>query len=88
MAQGGDPLGNGRGGSGQNIIAEFNDIKHERGIVSMARSNEIDSADSQFFICYDSHPFLDGQYTAWGKVVQGMNLIDRILRAKGKMVKF
>ena len=53
MAQGGDPQGNGTGGSGQNIVAEFNDIKHERGIVSMA-SNEINSADSQFFICYDS----------------------------------
>ena len=48
MAQGGDPEGNGTGGSGQNIVAEFNDVKHERGIVSMARSNEIDSADSQF----------------------------------------
>ena len=83
MAQGGDPNGNGTGGSGQNIVAEFNDIKHERGIVSMARSNEVDSADSQFFICYDSHPFLDGNYTAWGKVIQGMNLIDRIPAGKG-----
>ena len=84
MAQGGDPNGDGTGGSGQNIVAEFNDIKHERGIVSMARSNEINSADSQFFICYDSHPFLDGKYTAWGKVVQGMNLIDRIPEGKGQ----
>ena len=84
MAQGGDPNGNGTGGSGQNIVAEFNDIKHERGIVSMARSNEINSADSQFFICYDSHPFLDGKYTAWGKVVQGMNLIERIPEGKGQ----
>ena len=84
MAQGGDPNGNGTGGSGQNIVAEFNDIKHQRGIVSMARSNEINSADSQFFICYDSHPFLDGQYTAWGKVIQGMNLIDRIPAGKGQ----
>ena len=72
------------GGSGQNIVAEFNDVKHERGIVSMARSNEINSADSQFFICYDSHPFLDGQYTVWGKVIQGMNLIDRIPEGKGQ----
>ena len=48
------------------------------------RSNEINSADSQFFICYDSHPFLDGQYTAWGKVIQGMNLIDRIPAGKGQ----
>jgi len=84
MAQGGDPEGNGTGGSGQNIVAEFNDIKHERGIVSMARSNEIDSADSQFFICYDSHPFLDGKYTAWGKVIQGMNLVERIPEGKGQ----
>ena len=50
----------------------------------MARSNEINSADSQFFICYDSHPFLDGQYTVWGKVIQGMNLIDRIPEGKGQ----
>ena len=84
MAQGGDPNGNGTGGSGQNIVAEFNDIKHQRGIVSMARSNEINSADSQFFICYDSHPFLDGKYTVWGKVVQGMNLIERIPEGKGQ----
>ena len=84
MAQGGDPLGNGTGGSGKNIDAEFNDIKHERGIVSMARSNEINSADSQFFICYDSHPFLDGNYTAWGKVIQGMNLIERIPEGRGQ----
>ena len=83
MAQGGDPLGNGTGGSGKNIVAEFNDIKHERGIVSMARSNDPDSADSQFFICYDSHPFLDGKYTAWGKVIEGMNIIDRIPEGKG-----
>lgn len=84
MAQGGDPNGNGTGGSGKNIIAEFNDVKHERGIVSMARANDPDSADSQFFICYDSHPFLDGNYTAWGKVIEGMNLIDRIPEGKGQ----
>ena len=53
MAQGGDPNGDGTGGSGKNLKAEFNDIKHERGIVSMARANDPDSADSQFFICYD-----------------------------------
>ena len=84
MAQGGDPSGNGTGGSGQNIKAEFNDIKHERGIVSMARANDPDSADSQFFICYDSHPFLDGKYTVWGKVIEGMNLIDRIPEGRGQ----
>ena len=60
-----------------------NDIKHERGIVSMARAAHPDSADSQFFICYDSHPFLDGKYTAWGKVIQGMNIIDRIPEGRG-----
>ena len=84
MAQGGDPKGDGTGGSGKNIKAEFNDIKHERGIVSMARANDPDSADSQFFICYDSHPFLDGKYTVWGKVIEGMNLIDRIPEGKGQ----
>jgi peptidylprolyl isomerase len=83
MAQGGDPNGNGTGGSGRTIKAEFNDIKHERGIVSMARSNDPDSADSQFFICYDSHPFLDRKYTVWGKVIEGMNIIDRIPEGKG-----
>ena len=50
----------------------------------MARSNDPDSADSQFFICYDSHPFLDGQYTAWGRVIEGMNIIDRIPAGKGQ----
>ncbi len=84
MAQGGDPNGNGTGGSGKSIKAEFNDVKHERGIVSMARSQDPDSADSQFFICYDSHPFLDGKYTVWGKVIEGMNLIDRIPSGKGQ----
>ena len=84
MAQGGDPNGDGTGGSGQNIKAEFNDMKHERGVVSMARANDPDSADSQFFICYDSHPFLDGKYTVWGKVTDGMNLIDRIPEGRGQ----
>ena len=83
MAQGGDPEGNGTGGSGRNLKAEFNDLKHERGIVSMARANDPNSADSQFFICYDSQPFLDGKYTAWGKVIEGMNVIDRIPEGKG-----
>ncbi len=84
MAQGGDPNGNGTGGSGKNIKAEFNDIKHVRGIVSMARANDPDSADSQFFICYDELPFLDGKYTVWGKVISGMNLIDRIPEGRGQ----
>ncbi len=84
MAQGGDPNGNGTGGSGKNLKAEFNEIKHTRGIVSMARANDPDSADSQFFICYDDLPFLDGKYTVWGKVVSGMNLIDRIPEGRGQ----
>ena len=84
MAQGGDPDGNGTGGSGKNLKAEFNDIKHERGIVSMARANDPDSADSQFFICYDELPFLDGKYTVWGKVISGMNYIDRIPEGRGQ----
>ena len=84
MAQGGDPNGNGTGGSGNNLKAEFNDIKHERGIVSMARANDPDSADSQFFICYDELPFLDGKYTVWGKVISGMNYIDRIPEGRGQ----
>jgi len=84
MAQGGDPKGNGTGGSGKTLKAEFNEIKHERGIVSMARSSDPNSADSQFFICYDSHPFLDGNYTVWGKVIEGMNLIERIPGGKGQ----
>ena len=83
MAQGGDPLGNGTGGSGKNIKAEFNELKHTRGIVSMARAQDPDSADSQFFICYDSHPSLDNKYTIWGKVVEGMHLIDRIPEGRG-----
>ena len=83
MAQGGDPKGNGTGGSGKNINAEFNDLKHKRGVVSMARANDPDSADSQFFICYDELPSLDGKYTIWGKVTDGMHLIDRIPAGKG-----
>ena len=80
MAQGGDPDGNGTGGSGQNIPAEFNALKHVRGTISMARSQDPDSADSQFFICFAPAPFLDGQYTAFGQVVQGMEFVDHIKR--------
>lgn len=80
MAQGGDPKGDGTGGSGQNIPAEFNALKHERGTLSMARAQDPDSADSQFFICFAPAPFLDGQYTAFGQVVQGMEFVDRIKR--------
>jgi peptidylprolyl isomerase len=82
MAQTGDPKGTGTGGSGQKINAEFNDVPHNRGIVSMARAANPNSADSQFFICLRDANFLDGQYTAWGKVISGMEYVDNI--AKGE----
>ena len=80
MAQTGDPTGTGAGGSGQNIAAEFNDVPHERGTVSTARSGHPDSADSQFFIVFDRAPHLDGQYTAFGRVVAGMDYVDAITK--------
>ena len=83
VAQGGDPDGNGTGGSGRTIPAEFSDTKHQRGTVSMARAADPDSADSQFFICYADLPSLDGQYTVWGEVVKGMYLVDRIRPGTG-----
>ncbi len=78
MAQGGDPDGNGTGGSGVNIPAEFNAKPHTRGAVSMARAQDPNSADSQFFICFQDARFLDGQYTVWGHVVKGMEFVDNI----------
>ena len=78
MAQTGDPRGDGTGGSGQRLKAEFNKAKHVRGTCSMARAQSPDSADSQFFICFGPAPFLDGKYTAWGQVVSGMEHIDAI----------
>lgn len=78
MAQGGDPEGNGLGGSGQHIEAEFNSLPHLRGTVSMARATDPNSADSQFFICLDRSTFLDNQYTAWGRVIKGMEFVDMI----------
>lgn len=78
MAQGGDPKGNGIGGSGQNIPAEFSDLSHLRGTVSMARSEDVDSADSQFFIVLGVSPNLDGKYTIWGRVTGGMKYVDHI----------
>ena len=78
MAQTGDPDGDGSGGSGQNIPAEFNAGKHVRGAVSMARASNINSADSQFFIVLADSAHLDGQYTYWGEVVSGMEFIDKI----------
>ncbi len=83
MAQTGDPTGTGSGGSGQNLKAEFNDGKHQRGAVSMARSNNPDSADSQFFIVFGDSAFLDGQYTVWGQVTEGMEYVDAIRKGAG-----
>jgi peptidylprolyl isomerase len=82
MAQTGDPTGTGTGGSGQRLKAEFNDEPHVRGTCSMARAQHPDSADSQFFICFDDAGFLDRQYTVWGNVVSGMDLIDQIKRGE------
>ena len=78
MAQTGDPRGDGTGGSGKNLAAEFSDEPHVRGILSMARAQSPDSADSQFFIVFDDASFLDGQYTVWGQVTDGMEHVDRI----------
>lgn len=78
MAQTGDPRGDGTGGSGQKLKAEFSREKHIRGTVSMARSSDPNSGDSQFFICFAPSSHLDGQYTVWGQVVEGMDLIDKI----------
>jgi peptidylprolyl isomerase len=78
MAQTGDPRGDGTGGSGRKLKAEFNQAKHVRGTCSMARAQSPDSADSQFFICFAPAPFLDGKYTVWGQVVSGMEHVDAI----------
>ena len=84
MIQGGDPMGIGIGGSGKNIKGEFamngfnNTIRHKRGVISMARAMHPDSAGSQFFIMHADSPHLDGQYAAFGKVVEGMNIVDEI----------
>ncbi|HEX6959448.1 MAG TPA: peptidylprolyl isomerase [Ferrovibrio sp.] len=80
MAQTGDPRGDGTGGSGQRLKAEFSDAPHVRGTCSMARAQHPDSADSQFFICFGDARFLDGQYTVWGEVVDGMEHVDAIKR--------
>ncbi|WP_448204751.1 peptidylprolyl isomerase [Azospirillum sp. sgz302134] len=78
MAQTGDPTGTGSGGSGKKLKAEFSAEPHVRGTVSMARTPDPDSADSQFFICFAPASFLDRQYTVWGKVVEGMEFVDNI----------
>lgn len=84
MIQGGDPLGNGTGGSDETIKGEFssngveNNISHKRGVISMARSSDPDSASSQFFIMHQDADYLDGQYAAFGKVTKGMSVVDKI----------
>ena len=86
MIQGGDPKGNGTGGSDEKIRGEFsangwkNELKHTRGVLSMARSAAPDSASSQFFIMHEDAPHLDGQYAAFGKVISGMEIVDAICR--------
>jgi len=85
MAQGGDPEGTGMGGPGFNIAAEFNDKKHVRGTLAMARSADPDSAGSQFYICFAPQPHLDGQYTIFGQVTDGMALIDNL--NNGSLIK-
>ena len=88
MIQGGDPQGTGMGGPGYAIKGEFNqngfknDLKHERGVLSMARSFMPDSAGSQFFIMHKDSPHLDGQYAGFGKVIEGMDVVDKIAESK------
>jgi cyclophilin family peptidyl-prolyl cis-trans isomerase len=82
MAQTGDPTGTGAGGSGKKLKAEFSKEKHVRGTASMARAQNPDSGDSQFFICFDDAPFLNGQYTVWGAVIDGMENVDKIKRGE------
>jgi peptidylprolyl isomerase len=82
MAQTGDPTGTGMGGSGKKLKAEFSREPHVRGTVSMARAQSPDSGDSQFFICFEPAPFLNGQYTVWGKVTEGMENVDKIKRGE------
>ena len=85
MIQGGDPEGNGTGGSGKNIFGEFkingfnNDLKHTRGVISMARAYDLNSASSQFFIMVDDAPHLDGNYASFGKVINGLDEVDSIV---------
>ncbi|MBQ7225989.1 MAG: peptidylprolyl isomerase [Clostridia bacterium] len=91
MIQGGDPTGTGMGGSSKNIKGEFavngvkNEISHERGVISMARSQNYNSASSQFFIMHADGKFLDGQYAAFGKVISGMETVDEIAGVKTDM---
>ena len=80
VVQGGDPKGDGTGGSGVKLKAEFNSKRHVTGTVSLARSSDPDSADSQFFICLSPQPYLDGKYTVIGQVISGMDVVRRIQR--------
>jgi peptidylprolyl isomerase len=82
MAQTGCPQGTGTGGSGKKLKAEFNQEPHRRGTVSMARAQSPDSGDSQFFICFEDAPFLNGKYTVWGQVTEGMENVDKIRRGE------
>jgi peptidylprolyl isomerase len=82
MAQTGCPHGTGTGGSGKKLKAEFSKAKHVRGTVSMARAQNPDSGDSQFFICFADAPFLNGQYSVWGEVTAGMENVDKIKRGE------
>lgn len=82
MAQTGCPQGNGTGGSGNNLKAEFSAEKHKRGSVSMARAASPDSGDSQFFICFAESTWLDNQYTLWGEVTEGMDNVDQLNRGE------
>jgi peptidyl-prolyl cis-trans isomerase B (cyclophilin B) len=88
MIQGGDPTGTGMGGSNETIKGEFkangieNNLSHKRGVISMARSSKYDSASSQFFICHADATFLDGSYAAFGRVVEGMETVDKIASVK------
>jgi peptidylprolyl isomerase len=82
MAQTGDPRGNGTGGSGVKLPAEISNARFTRGTVGMARSQSFDSADSQFFICFKDCGFLNGQYTIWGQVTQGMENVDKLTRGE------
>lgn len=78
LVQAGDPQGDGTGGSGRVIPAEFNERKHVIGTVGMARKQDPDSADSQFYICLDPQPFLDGKYTIFAQVVEGLDVLNKI----------
>jgi peptidylprolyl isomerase len=82
MAQTGCPQGTGTGGSGKKLKAEFSQEEHVRGTVSMARATNPDSGDSQFFICFAKSPWLNGKYTVWGEVIEGMENVDKIKRGE------